>query len=91
MFLKKTDGPRIVMLPGGAVLSMADLPPRATRWVASRKAAVVCAVRHGLLTRAEALRRYDLTDEELDLWGTNYDMAGVQGLKVAAIPHIRQL
>ena len=58
MFLKKIDGPRAVTLPDGMVLTRADLPPAPTRrWVASRKALVVKAVEHGLITRAEALER----------------------------------
>ena len=45
----------------------ADLPPPDTRrWVASRKLAVVLGVAHGLISRAEALRIYGLSDEELD-------------------------
>ena len=46
MYLKKVDGPRTITLPDGRVMSRADLPPAETkRWVASRKAAVVRAVR----------------------------------------------
>ena len=45
---------------------MDDLPPpNTTRWVARRKAAVVAAVRSGRITMEEALRRYQLTEEEL--------------------------
>lgn len=59
MFLKKVDGPRAVTLPDGSVMSRADLPPAKTRrWVASRKAAVVRGVTHGLMTQDEALERY---------------------------------
>jgi Protein of unknown function (DUF1153) len=40
-----------------------DLPPANTRrWVVRRKAAVVTAVRSGLITLEEALRRYQLTE-----------------------------
>ena len=64
MFLKKNHGPRTVMLSDGRVLSLADLPDTGTRWVASRKAVVVDAVNHGLISRDEAIRRYGLTEEE---------------------------
>jgi hypothetical protein len=54
-------------LPDGTVMTRADLPdPGVQRWVASRKAAVVKAVRHGLMSRAEALERYALSAEELE-------------------------
>ena len=36
MFLKKNPGPRTVILADGSVLTLADLPDPATRWVASR-------------------------------------------------------
>ena len=61
MYLKKVDGPRQVTLPDGSILSRADLPPADTRrWVASRKAIVVKAVIHGLITQKEAQERYAL-------------------------------
>ncbi len=85
MFLKKSDGPRVVRLPDGGTMSMGDLPDRNTRWVASRKADVVRAVACGLLTQAEALARYGLTEEELALWTRYYAAGGVRQLKIAAI------
>ena len=46
MYLRKIDGPRCVTLPDGTLMTRADLPPVETiRWVASRKAAVIRAVR----------------------------------------------
>ena len=55
MYLKRVDGPRQVTLPDGSILTRADLPPPETRrWVASRKAVVVKAVIHGLISQAEA-------------------------------------
>ena len=67
MYLKKANGPRTVTLTDGTILSHADLPPPNTyRWVASRKAVVVDAVVHRLITRKEALQRYELSEEELD-------------------------
>ena len=49
--------------------TVGDLPPPNTqRWVARRKAAVVAAVRNGTITMEEALRRYQLTEEEFFSW-----------------------
>ncbi|MFN3936873.1 MAG: DUF1153 domain-containing protein [Gemmobacter sp.] len=90
MFLKRIDGPRRVTLPDGSILSRADLPPPDTRrWVASRKAVVVRAVAHGLITRAEALERYALSEEEFDLWCAAAARFGEAGLKVTSIPKTR--
>ncbi|MFB2531815.1 DUF1153 domain-containing protein [Paracoccus sp. p4-l81] len=69
MYLKKSAGPRAVTLPDGTVFTLADLPEADTRrWVASRKARVVTGVTHGLISRDEAIRRYDLSEEEFDGW-----------------------
>ena len=69
MYLKKVDGPRAVTLPDGTVLSRADLPPPDTsRWVASRKLAVVRGVAYGLMSRSEAMNIYGLSEEEFDSW-----------------------
>lgn len=92
MYLKRVDGLRQVTLPDGSILTQADLPPANTsRWVASRKAIVVNAVTHGLLSRAEALERYALSEEEFDLWCRAAERFGVKGLGVAAIQKLRQL
>lgn len=92
MYLKKVDGPRAVTLPDGTILTRADLPPKETRrWVASRKAVLVHAVAFGLLTRAEVLERYDLSEEEFDLWVEAVQKHGIAGLKVTAIQKYRQL
>jgi Protein of unknown function (DUF1153) len=92
MFLKKVDGPRQVTLPDGSVLSRADLPPADTRrWVASRKAVVVRAVQHGLISESEALERYALSEEEFALWRDAVATHGEKALKVTAIQKYRQL
>lgn len=91
MFLKKVDGPRQVTLPDGSILTRADLPPADTRrWVASRKAVVVRAVIHGLITESEALERYGLSNEEFDLWRDGVARHGEKGLRVTAIQKYRQ-
>lgn len=90
MFVKKTDHPRTAILPDGSVLSIADLPPLTTRWVARRKQTVVQAVLHGLISREEALRRYDLSEEEFDSWCRAVQKHGAAALKVTAIQKYRQ-
>lgn len=90
MFVRKTSGPRVVHLPDGRVLSLADLPPLDVRWVASRKATVVDAVNHGLLSREQAIDRYGLSDEEFDSWMDAVARHGKNGLKVTCLQRIRQ-
>ncbi|KUF11757.1 CtrA inhibitor SciP [Pseudoponticoccus marisrubri] len=92
MFLKKVDGPRAVRLPDGSTMTRADLPPADTRrWVASRKAAVVRAVQFGLITEAQALSRYGLSDEELTEWIKAAAIHGEDALKVTRVQKYRQL
>lgn len=82
MYLKKVDGPRAVKLPDGTMMTRADLPPKDTsRWVASRKLAVVRGVVHGLITQAEAERRYGLSAEEFQEWVSALSQHGAEGLK----------
>jgi|SRR6056297_2158486 len=91
MYLKKVEGPRAITLPDGTVLTRADLPdPGVQRWVASRKATVVKAVRHGLVTREEVLERYGLSGEELDGWLSAVERHGERALKATAVQRYRQ-
>jgi len=91
MYLKKVQGPRTVTLPDGTVLSRADLPdPKIRRWVASRKAAVVRAVEHGLISRDEAMTSYGLSDEEFDGWQSAVRDHGEVALKATAVQRYRQ-
>ncbi|MCF3974424.1 CtrA inhibitor SciP [Paracoccus salsus] len=90
MFVKKTSGPRTVTLPNGRILTVADLPPMDTRWVASRKETVVLAVAYGLISRDEALRRYGLSEEEFDAWHQAMKQHGRAALKVTALQRFRQ-
>ena len=90
MYLKKADGPRTVTLPDGSVLSQADLPsPNTYRWVASRKAVVVDAVVHNLITRKDAQDRYGLSEEELDSWIGAARDHGREALKATAVQRYR--
>ena len=92
MYLKRVEGPRAITLPDGTVMTRADLPPPDTRrWVASRKAAVVRAVQHGLIAREEALKRYALSAEEFEEWVRAVRAHGEDGLKVTALQRFRQL
>ena len=70
----------------------ADLPPADTRrWVASRKAIVVKAVISGLITQAEALERYSLSEEEFTLWRDAVARHGDKALRVTTLQKYRQL
>ncbi|WP_089883780.1 DUF1153 domain-containing protein [Citreimonas salinaria] len=89
MCLKKTAGPRLVKLLDGSVMTRDDLPDTDTqRWVASRKAAVVNAVRHGLIHAEEAAERY--SDEELAHWMEAWEIHGENALKATRIQHFRR-
>jgi hypothetical protein len=92
MYLRKVQGPRAVTLPDGTTMTRADLPAAdVQRWVASRKAAVVKAVAHGLIARTEALERYHLTEEEFDGWCQAVARHGEKALKATRLQNYRQL
>ena len=91
MYLKKIDGPRAVTLPDGSVMTRADLPPTKTRrWVASRKAAVVQAVEHGLISEEEAVEMYQLSGEELASWQDAVSNHGIRALKATLVQEYRK-
>jgi len=72
-------------------MTRADLPPVKTRrWVASRKAAVVKAVNAGLITRADALEMYFLSDDEFGEWENAVQNFGIDALKTTALQRYRQ-
>lgn len=67
-----------------------ELPPSNTsRWVASRKAAVVAAVDSGAITEDEVCARYDLSAEELSLWRDSFARHGPHALLVTKLKHFR--
>ena len=69
---------------------MGELPPANTkRWVVRRKAAVVAAVQGGKITLEEALRRYQLTEEEFRAWQRAYDAHGLPGLRATRLQQYR--
>ena len=62
-------GAGLVRLVDGSLLSVADLLPRdTTRWMASRKLAVVRAVLHQLRKQEEVLETHSISEEELCDW-----------------------
>ena len=61
----------------------ADAPKR-TRNAEKTKAAILVAVRAGVITREEASRRYLLSKEELAGWEAAFDRAGIPGLLAKA-------
>ena len=78
--------------PAPPVQSTDDLPPPNTkRWVVRRKAAVVAAVRVGRITMQEALRRYQLTDEEFLSWQRVFEAHGLPGLRATRVQQYREL
>ncbi len=92
MYLKKVDGPRAVTLGDGSVMTIADLSPARThRWVASRKAAVVRGVVHGLISKDDALERYSLTEDEFIEWVRAVSTHGESALKATMVQKCIQL
>ena len=90
MYIRKTGGPRVVRLPDGSMLTRADLPsPETRRWVASRKALVVKAVKHGLMSETEALNRYGISGEELTSWARAVEAHGEVALKATCVQKYR--
>ncbi|MWB78854.1 DUF1153 domain-containing protein [Pseudooceanicola sp. 216_PA32_1] len=91
MYLKKVQGPRAVTLPDGSVMTRADLPdPGTTRWVASRKAAVVRGVAHGLISQEEALTCYGLSRDEFLEWVSAVAEFGEEALKATSVQKFRR-
>ena len=91
MYLKKIDGPRAVTLPDGTVMTRADLPPATTRrWVASRKAAVVRAVKYELISVDEAQKTYGLSEEEFAGWTNAVRNFGESALKATSVQQFRR-
>jgi hypothetical protein len=64
-------------------------PPETKRWVIRRKAAVVAAVRRGVLTLEEACNRYRLSEEEFTSWQRLIDRHGLPGLRTTRLQDYR--
>ena len=65
-------------------------PPDTKRWVVSRKALVVDAVRKGLLTLADACQRYTLSEEEIRSWMKLCERGGSRALRVTRLQDYRR-
>ena len=90
MFIRRIEGPPAVTLPDGRRLTRGELqPPETRRWVASRKAIVVQAVDSGLVPVEEALRVWDLSEEELAAWRRAVARHGPAALKTTALQRYR--
>jgi len=77
-------GTPCTVAPDGTLLTMDNLPgPETKRWVPSRKAIVVAAVRVGMLSVEEACGRYRLTEEEFAMWQFQVDRHGLAGLRTS--------
>lgn len=74
----------------GSPSGLANLPPPTTkRWVIRRKAAVVSAVRAGVLSLEEACQRYHLSVEEFLSWQRLIDRHGMRGLRATRLQDYR--
>ncbi len=81
----------VVIGPAGQPLTVDNLPsPETKRWVMSRKADVVAAVRRGRIGRNEACDRYGISDEELLSWEQLIDAHGLRGLLTTRLQEYRQ-
>jgi len=71
-------------------VTLDDLPaPNTKRWVVRRKAAVVQAVRTGLISLEDACRRYTLSVEEFLSWERALQKHGLRGLRVTRLQDYR--
>ncbi len=62
------------------------LPPEdTTRWVASRKAAVVAAVNADVISKADVERSYGVSEEEFEQWRNSLQKHGVGGLRATRV------
>ncbi len=81
----------VVIGPAGQPLSVDNLPsPETKRWVMSRKAEVVSAVRNGLIGLNEACERYRLSPEEFLNWEQLIVAHGLRGLRSTRTQEYRQ-
>ncbi len=76
---------RLNVRPDARDIEMSKLrlpPPHTKRWWPHRKAAVVTAVRDGIISLDEACKRYELSVEEYLTWKHGVDLFGLAGLRV---------
>lgn len=65
-------------------------PPDTKRWVVSRKAIVVDAVRKGHISLADVCARYSLTEEEIRSWMKLSERGGSRALRVTRLQDYRR-
>jgi hypothetical protein len=80
---------KVVRLEGSADLGHLP-PPDTKRWVVSRKAIVVDAVRKGLITLADVCTRYNLSEEEIRSWMKLSERGGSRALRVTRLQDYRR-
>ncbi len=84
--------PKPALGPADARLTVDDLPPPdVERWITQRKAALVAAVRRGLIGLDEACARYAITHEEFVSWQRLLDEHGMNGLRVTRLQQYRRV
>ena len=89
-FSTENEQVKIVRLSDSRQKELDRLPSTSTRrWVTSRKAMVVSAVRTGLLSLTEACERYHLSTEEFRTWARLLDEHGVRGLRATRVQEYR--
>ena len=72
-----------------ATAAASSLPaPDTRRWSIRRKAAVVAAIRAGVIGIEEACLRYELTNEELLSWQKLIERHGLFGLRVTRLKRV---
>ena len=64
-------------------------PPNTKRWVIRRKAAVVAAVKNGVITLDDVCWLYDISAEEFLIWQEMVDKHGIRGLRVTRLKDYR--
>jgi hypothetical protein len=88
---RQQESMRMLSSPPGQSTALEDLPPVETkRWVIRRKAAVVAAVRNGLLSLEDACGRYRLSVEEFTSWQRLIDRHGLAGLRTTRLQDYRE-
>ena len=82
MSVRNRSRVKYVIGPDGTALTRSDLPDTDTaRWAIRSQAAVVAAVRGGLLTLEDACDRYRLTVDEFLSWQQSIERHGLSGLR----------
>ena len=68
-----------------------DLPPaNTTRWVKSRKQAVIDAIKNGAISEDDACERYNLSTEELLSWRRMIERHGPDALRTTHLKRYRE-